>query len=72
MQPASASAVIPFPSDSCMALPEGTDEYRASIKSAIQFTDILPRKNRCVNGFFRKIRILSKLYRNPRFLWEKL
>ena len=37
MQALPTSAVIPFPRGGCMALPEGTDEYRASIKSAIQF-----------------------------------
>ena len=28
-----SSAVVPFPPGGCLALPEGTDEHRASIKS---------------------------------------
>ena len=31
-QPSHTSAVIPFASGGCTTLPEGTDEYRTSIK----------------------------------------
>jgi len=43
------SAVAPFPSDSCLALSNGTDGYRASIQ-AIQFFRMVTPVNTFVNS----------------------
>jgi hypothetical protein len=61
MQAPEASAMVPFLSDGCMALPDRTDEHRTSIKSDSIWANLIicpvecqPKLAKC--GFFQRFR----------------